>query len=182
MEIVRSILYTSLSGGQGKVGEETVVEFNSSAMLQTYNKAHRCGRKYLVSPLGQYLLPMSLLPAISINGIWTQFVRILVCTFRSEGPPIIFFFLFSFFSFIRSFSSFNVIATPLSRFVSRIKTFVKSRSIRESDSYVFDEEIIIYSNKLQLERTSPFLPPLSFFIEFLKQTRDRRNMRIVKSS
>lgn len=107
---------------------------------------------------------------------------VFLCTFRSEGPPIIFFFLFSFFSFIRSFFSFNVIATPLSRFVSRIKTFVKSRSIRESDSYVFDEEIIIYSNKLQLERTSPFLPPLSFFIEFLKQTRDRRNMRIVKSS
>lgn len=71
--------------------------------------------------------PMSLLPAISINGIWTQFVLLGILVY----VPIIFFLLFFFpLSFIH-FSSFNVIATPLLRSVSRIKIFLKSRSIRE---------------------------------------------------
>lgn len=100
LEIVRSILYVSVRwtgkswGGNGW----PVAEFNSGTMLQTYNKAHRCGRKYLVSPLGQYLPPMSLLPAISINGIWTQFVLLGILVY----VPIIFFllFFFPFLSFI----------------------------------------------------------------------------------
>lgn len=54
--------------------------------------------------------------------------------------PIIF-FLLSFFSFV--FSSFNVIATPLLRFVSRIKIFVDEFR-RETKRF------IIYSNKLRI--------------------------------
>lgn len=139
-------------------------------MLQTYNKAHRCGRKYLVSPLGQYLPPMSLLPAISINGIWTQFVLLGILVY----VPIIFFLLFFFFLSFIHFSSFNVIATPLLRSVSRIKIFLKSRSIRERSEFGREtNRFVINSNKLQLERTSCL--SLSFFIEFLKQM-DRRNI------
>lgn len=66
--------------------------------------------------------PMSLPPAISINGIWTQFVR--YSCIRSDyllSSFLFFFLLLSFLSFV--FSSFNVIATPLLRFVSRNKNF-----------------------------------------------------------
>lgn len=135
-------------------------------MLQTYNKAHRCGRKYLVSPLGQYLPPMSLLPAISINGIWTQFVLLGILVY----VPIIFFLLF-FFPFL---SFIFLLLTLLRRHCcDPYKNFpqieIDTRAIREFGRET--NRFVINSNKL--ERTSCL--SLSFFIEFLKQM-DRRNI------
>lgn len=101
--------------------------------------------------------PMSLPPAISINGIWTQFVR--YSCIRSDyllSSFLFFFLLLSFLSFV--FSSFNVIATPLLRFVSRIKIFVDEFR-RETKRF------IIYSNKLRIGTIlSSLFPFLSNFL------------------
>lgn len=105
----------------------------------------------------------------SMESGHNSYFSVFLCTFRLSS----FFYFFFPFSFIH-FSSFNVIATPLLRSVSRIKIFLKSRSIRERSEFGREtNRFVINWNKLQLERTSCL--SLSFFIEFLKQM-DRRNI------
>lgn len=121
-------IYVSVLGGQGKVGEETGRTVDRSPSLTVVQCYKLTIRRIVVDVNILYLRlvntysPMSLPPAISINGIWTQFVR--YSCIRSDyllSSFLFFFLLLSFLSFV--FSSFNVIATPLLRFVSRNKNF-----------------------------------------------------------
>lgn len=122
-------------------------------MLQTYNKAHRCGRKYLVSPLGQYLLPHVFAPGYFHQWNLDTIRTVFLYTFRLSSFFFSLFFLPSFLSFV-FFPLLTLLRRHCCDLYRVIKIFVDEFR-RETKRF------IIYSNELRigtiLSSLSPFL-------------------------
>lgn len=126
-------------------------------MLQTYNKAHRCGRKYLVSPLGQYLLPHVFAPGYFHQWNLDTIRTVFLYTFRLSSFFFSLFFLPSFLSFV-FFPLLTLLRRHCCDLYRVIKIFVDEFR-RETKKF------IIYSNKLRIGTIlSSLFPFLSNFL------------------